>query len=116
MFSRDGTQFILFFVLSLIGVWVVYKDLIPPTQGGFTLYDGMIAAMYWFALLLYILLSLTFGLTIRKRSCKWLLSVHLLSLSLALAATGTLVNAGHQFAAEEAQHEALNQELENGPE
>lgn len=116
MFSRRGSQFIVFFLLSLLGVWIVYKDLTPPAQGGFNLYDGMIAAMYWFALLLYALLSLTFGLAMRKCSWRWLLLVHSLSLGIALAATVVLVNMGQQFAADEDQYKALNQETGNKPE
>lgn len=110
MFSRGGTQFIVFFVLSLLGVWIVYKDLTPAAQGGFSLYDGMVAAMYWFALLLYALLSLAFGLALRRRSWIWLLPAHLFSLTLALATTAALINRGEQYAADEAQQSVMGQE------
>jgi hypothetical protein len=113
MFSRSGSQFIVFFVLSLIGGWIVYKDLTPPAQGGFALYDGMIAAMYWFALLLYALLSLTIGLALRKRSWRSLLLAHLFSVSVAIVATLTLVDLGQQFAADEAEREALDQQTKD---
>ena len=105
MFSRTGTQFIVFFVLSLLGMWIIHNDLIPPSEGGFAFYDGMIAAMYWFAFLLYMLLSVVIGLTIRKRSWKGLFIVHILSAGIALAGTVVLINKGQQFATNEGQLE-----------
>ena len=108
MFSRGGTQFIVFFVLSLIGVWIIYNDLISPSAGDIALYDGTIAAMYWFAFLLYMLLCIILGFPFRRHSWKWLLLVHVLSATIAVAGTVTLVNLGQQYAASEAQQEELD--------
>ena len=69
--------------------------------------------MYWFAFLLYVLLSSILGLPVRKRSWKWLFLVHILSACIALAGTMALIDMGQQYAADAGQLEevGLNQAI-----
>ena len=71
----------------------------------------MIAAMYWFAFLLYVLLSISMGLLARIQSWKWLFLVHILSAGIAVAGTMVLINKGQEFAANEglSEDQGLNQ-------
>ncbi len=79
-------------LLSALGIWLIQKDLLPAQQGGFSTLDGLAAAMYWFALLVYALLSSVAYLMLRRRSFQALMIAYLFSAGIGtLAAVGIVI-------------------------
>ena len=79
-------------LLSALGIWLIQKDLLPAQQGGFSTLDGLAAAMYWFALLVYALLSSVAYLVLRRRSLQALMIAYLFSAGIGtLAAVGIVI-------------------------
>ncbi len=82
----------LLLLLSALGVWLIQQDLLPAHQGGFSKLDGLAAAMYWFALLVYGLFSSVAYLFLRRRSFQSLMIAHLFSAGIGtLGAVGIVI-------------------------
>ena len=78
--------------LVALGIWVIYQDLLPAQQGGFSTLDGLAAAMYWFALLIYGLFSSLAYVVLRRRSFQSLMIAHLFSAGIGmLCAVGIVI-------------------------
>jgi hypothetical protein len=79
-------------LLSALGVWLIHQDLLPAQQGGFSKLDGLAAAMYWFALLVYALFGSLAYLVLRRRSFQSLMIAHLFSAGIGtLGAVGIVI-------------------------
>ena len=76
-------------LLAAIGGWIFYKDIQSPSEGGFEFLDGLIAALYWFALMIYVFLSVLLSYSIRQGTWKSLVMAH--GLSVVVAASGALL-------------------------
>ena len=78
--------------LAALGAWVIHQDLLPVQEGGFATLDGLAAAMYWFALLIYALLSTLAYAVLRRRSFQSLMIAHLFSAGIGmLCAVGVVI-------------------------
>jgi multisubunit Na+/H+ antiporter MnhE subunit len=101
---------LLLILLFAFGVWVMIKDLLPPVQGGFSFFDGIIGAMYWFAFLLYALLSTILYFALRRFSWGTLMIAHIFSLFIAATCTVALITLGQQQAIREGYLESSSTE------
>ena len=89
---------LLFFAST--GVWLIYKELVPTSQGGFPahIYSDMVAAMYWFGFLIYALLSSLFYKLLKGQSAKSLIIAHLFSIAVGMLGTAGIVTLGQHRA------------------
>jgi multisubunit Na+/H+ antiporter MnhE subunit len=101
---------LLLILLFAFGVWVMIKDLLPPAQGGFSFFDGIIGAMYWFAFFLYALLSTILYFSLRRYSWGTLMIAHIFSLFIAATCTVALITLGQQQAIREGYLESSSTE------
>lgn len=81
-----------------IGIWIAYQGVVAPTRVGPLMIDIDLAAMYWFALLIYGIVGLILYYPLRGRSWPTLLIGHGFAIAIALVSTVTVVALGHQRA------------------
>ncbi len=98
MKTRILGHLIAFAVLIGIGLWIAYQAVRAPMRVGRLFIDVELAAMYWFALLVYAFIVLMLYYPLRKRSWWALLIGHALAGTLAIASTAIVVTLGHRNA------------------
>jgi hypothetical protein len=98
MKTRILGHLIAFVVLIGVGVWIAYQAVKAPMRIGPLLVDVELAAMYWFALLVYAFIVLMLYYPLRKRSWWALLIGHALAGTLAIVSTAIVVTLGHRNA------------------
>lgn len=106
MLIRAGLYTLLLTLLIALGGWVFYKDLQPPSLGGFRFLDGLIAAMYWFTFLIYLFFSVLLSYSLRGRTWKSVILAHILSMVVAVSITLFVLSLGKQQAAKEGRMES----------
>jgi hypothetical protein len=98
MKSRTVLHLVALVTLIGIGVWIGYRGVVAPTHLGPVAIDLDLAAMYWFALMIYGFVGLVLYYPLRKRSW-WVLAIgHGCAAAIALTSTAALVALGHQRA------------------
>ena len=107
MAFRLAFHILILALLAAIGVWVVQQDLTPPSEGGFATLDGLAAAMYWFALLSYALISSVVYVILRKRAFQSLFIAYLVSAGVAIVATAWIVTLGQKYVEQTVQPQGL---------
>ena len=98
MNTRILGHLIAFVVLIGVGVWIAYQAVKAPMRIGQLLVDVELAAMYWFALLVYAFFMLMLYYPLHKRSGWALLIGHALAGTLAIVSTAIVVTLGHRNA------------------
>lgn len=106
MLIRAGLYTLLLTLLMAVGGWVFYKDLQPPSLGGFRFLDGLIAAMYWFAFLIYVFLSVLLSYSLRGGSWKSIILAHILSMVVAVSIALLVLSLGQRQATKEGRMES----------
>ncbi len=98
MRARFALHLVAFAALIGIGVWIAYRGLVAPGRYGLLNIDLQLAAMYWFALLVYGLIGLLLYYPLRWRSWRTLLIGHGFAAAVALASTATVIILGQRHA------------------
>jgi hypothetical protein len=98
MKKRTVLHLVVLVALLGIGVWIGYRGVVAPTHLGPLTIDLDLAAMYWFALLIYGFIGLVLYYPLRRRSWPVLLIGHGFAAAVALVSTATVITLGHQRA------------------
>jgi hypothetical protein len=115
MKPRLAFHLLLLIVLGAVGARLLQLELMPVKQGGIQWLDGLAGAMYWFAFLVFGLLSSLFYLALRRVGVVPLVAGYLVSAALAAGATLAIVRAGRQAAVpDDAELLQLPQQSESG--
>jgi hypothetical protein len=80
--------------LMALGVWLIYKDLFTTSEGNFTTFSGMLAAMFWFGFLIYALLVTLLFLRFKWRTWKSFFIAHLFCAAIGMLCTAAVVTRG----------------------
>jgi hypothetical protein len=87
---------VVFAALIGIGVWIAYRGVVSPGPFGPVTIDLDVAAMYWFALLIYAFVGLMLYYPLCGRLWWVLLIGHGFAAGIALVSTTTVVMLGHR--------------------
>lgn len=95
---RLAIHLLLLISLGALGAWLLQTEMATVKQGGTAFFDGLAGAMYWFAFLVFGLLSSLLYLSLRRAGPVALVSGYLLSAVVAVGATIAIVREGRQAA------------------
>lgn len=93
---RVIAHIVAFVLLAGVGAWIAYQGVVAPIRIGRLDIDIELAAIYWFALLIYAFVCLVLYYPLRRRAWPMLLVGHASAVAIALTGTFIITTLGAQ--------------------